>query len=170
MSRLRGRAAVAPEMMRGTSARDGDHRGDALLAMPDGMLVNDVSVINPAAESYVRAAARADGAAAEARDALKIRNCREGGDGGAHAFSPLSMETYERLGKAAMQLLSTLAGIAAHSGGEARLRGEHAARAECRAVPGQRHAVSGGAASSGEGEWALIPGGAGGADSGADLN
>jgi hypothetical protein len=84
--------------------------------MPDGMLVTDVSVINPAAESYVRAAARADGVAAEARDALKIRNYREGGDGGAYAFSPLSMEAYGRLGKAAMQLLSTLAGIAADSG------------------------------------------------------
>jgi hypothetical protein len=86
------------------------------LQLPDATLATDVSVINPVAESYVRAAARADGAAAEARDALKIRNYREGGDGGAYAIIPLSMETYGRLGKAAMQLLLTLAGIAADSG------------------------------------------------------
>jgi hypothetical protein len=58
------------------------------------------------------------GAAAEALDARKIRNYREGGDGGKHAFSPLTWRctgSSARWLQHAVRLLSTIAGIVADS-------------------------------------------------------
>jgi hypothetical protein len=89
-------------------------RGDILVVLPEGLTVCDVSVVHPAASSYAHQA-RVPGGAAAARDQLKITKYRTADPNG-YAFTPLSHETYGRLGKPAMQLLNTLATEAAASG------------------------------------------------------
>jgi hypothetical protein len=76
----------------------------------------DVSVVHPAADSFVGAAARAPGAAAAARD-LHKRNLylRRGFDRG-FELVPFSVESYGRLGEPAMRFLATLAATAASGG------------------------------------------------------
>jgi hypothetical protein len=71
--------------------------------------VADVSVVHPATTSYSRAAAKTAGAAAASRDALKRRQYLAGGLPTALSFYPLSVESYCRLGSAAMQFLNALA-------------------------------------------------------------
>jgi len=90
-------------------------RGDALMMLPDGLVVGDVSVIHPAAQSYVREACKATGAAAAARDAFKVAKYRASPMGGACEFVPLSVESYGRMGAPAMALLRKVAGLAAES-------------------------------------------------------
>ena len=92
-----------------------DSRGDLLLILPSGLTVVDISVIHPAAASYVRAAARSAGSAAATRDARK-RALYRTADPNGYAFTPLSVETYGRLGEPAMELLNALAGVAAAGG------------------------------------------------------
>jgi hypothetical protein len=84
-----------------------DSRGDILLVLPSGLTVADVSVVHPAANTN-RRAARVEGGAAAAREAMK-RARYETGDPNGYAFVPLVVETYGRMGKAAMGLLNTLA-------------------------------------------------------------
>ena len=74
-----------------------------------------VPVIHPTADSYVRAAAQEAGGAAAKRDRDKRANYSSADPNG-YAFTPLSMETYGRLGKPAMGLLNTLAETAADAG------------------------------------------------------
>jgi len=121
--RIAGRAGVAtssePELrpLRDRLDRSGQvgDRGDILLALPNALTVADVSVIHPAARTYMRAAAAATGSAAAVRDRQKTARCdRE--DMGGYAFVPLSVESYERMGEPAMQLLNTLSATAAASG------------------------------------------------------
>ena len=84
--------------------------------MADGVLVGDLAVVHPAAESYLQGAARAAGSAAAVRGARKVaKYAQRGGDGG-YQFVPLIVETFGRLGKVAFGLLSRLAGIAAEDG------------------------------------------------------
>ena len=65
------------------------NRGDAIISLPGGTIVTDVSVIHPAAQAYVRAAAEATGAAAARRDKEKMDKHRASAEGGACGFVPL---------------------------------------------------------------------------------
>ena len=95
---------------------DGGERGDALLVMPQGVLVVVLAVVHPTAESYRAGAARADGSAAAVSGARKVAAFEAlGGDGG-YEFTPLIVEAYGRLGKPALELLSRLADIASEGG------------------------------------------------------
>ena len=94
----------------------GGQRGDALLVMPEGVLVTDVAVVHPTAETYLQGAVRADGSAAAARGASKVAAFEALGANGGYDFKPLIVETFGRLGKPAMSLLSRLADIAAEGG------------------------------------------------------
>ena len=97
--------------------RKGDGaRGDAIMTLPEGTIVADVSVIHPAAQTYIGVAARATGAAAALRDASKVEKYRRSAMGGACEFVPLSVETYGRMGEPAMALLRRLAEVAADGG------------------------------------------------------
>jgi hypothetical protein len=111
-------SAVEPAMerLRTGSGRASQERGDMLVVLPEeGLLVTDVSVVHPAANSFVQRAAHQAGAAASARDAAKRRQYSSGGPVAGGSFTPLSMETYGRLGRPALQFLSTLAASAASS-------------------------------------------------------
>lgn len=122
--RIANRAGVATSVepvlrpLRGVQAAAlaDQSRGDILLALRNALTVADVSVIHPAADTYVRAAARTEGSAAAARDQAKRRSY-EMNDPNGYAFTPLSTETFGRLGKPAMQLLNTLADEAEAGGG-----------------------------------------------------
>jgi hypothetical protein len=78
-------------------------------------VVTDVSVVHPAANSFLQLAAHMAGAAASAMDAAK--SCKYGGGGQVAGCSSatLSMESYRRLGRLAMQFLRTPADAAASS-------------------------------------------------------
>jgi hypothetical protein len=87
-----------------------------LVVLPDqGLVVTDVSVVHPAANSYFDRAAHTAGAAASLRDASKFYKYGGGGQVTGGSFTPLSMESYGRLGRPALQLLQTLASAAASS-------------------------------------------------------
>jgi hypothetical protein len=91
-------------------------RGDMLVVLPDeGLVVTDVSVVHPAANSFFQRAAHAAGAAASLRDASKFRKYGGGEQVAGGSFTPLSIKSYGRLGRPAMQLLQTLAAAAASS-------------------------------------------------------
>ena len=102
-----------------TDSSDGsgraEERGDILFALHHALTVADVSVIHPAARTYARGAVAAAGSAAALRDHQKRRRYQQAYPGG-YAFTPLSMESYGRMGKPAMELLSTLATQASESG------------------------------------------------------
>ena len=92
-------------------------RGDGqLFVLHEGVLVIDVSVVHPAAETYVQDAANSDGAAAAARGARKVEKYSCGQAGGGYDFEPVIVETYGRLGEPAFELLARLARVAAESG------------------------------------------------------
>jgi hypothetical protein len=110
--------AVEPAMERlqaGTGRASFEH-SDMLVVLPDeGLVVTDVSVVHPAANSFFQRAARTAGATASLRDASKFRKYGGGGQVAGGSFTPLSMESYGRLGRPAMQLLQTLTAAAASS-------------------------------------------------------
>ena len=90
--------------------------GDILFVPPDANLcIGDVSVINPAADTYVVAAARGAGAAAAVRDRQK-RDAYRLHDPDAYDFVPLTHESYGRLGKPAMAHLNSIAEVASRCG------------------------------------------------------
>ena len=72
------------------------------------------SVIHPAASSYVQAA-RTVGGAAAVRDAAKRLRYESIGPNG-YTFVPISVETFGRLGKPAMELINKLAATVAAGG------------------------------------------------------
>jgi hypothetical protein len=91
-------------------------RGDMLVAQPDeGLVVTDVSVVHPAAKSFLQGTAHMAGAAASMRDAANSRKYGVGGQVAGGSFAPVPMEYYGLLGRPAMQLLQTLAAAAASS-------------------------------------------------------
>jgi hypothetical protein len=98
---------VGAKLLRGQACRatfgqvlvGGLQGAQANLWRTEGMLITVVVVVHPAAQSYLDAAARTDGAAATDREAL-------------------GMETYGRLGAGTMRLINRLAGIAAGLGKE----------------------------------------------------
>jgi hypothetical protein len=99
----------AMDRLRTAAPTNREDCGDILAVLPSGLVVADISVVHPAATSYSRAAARIAGAAAASRDALKRRQYHTGGLPAALSFSPLSVETYSRLGSGTMQFLNALA-------------------------------------------------------------
>jgi hypothetical protein len=91
-----------------------EERGDILAVLPDAVTVIDVSIVHPAASTYMRQAASTEGAAAAARDqAKRARYQLTNPDG--YDFIPFSVETFGRIGKPAMALINTLASSAAAS-------------------------------------------------------
>ena len=78
------------------------------------LTVADISVVHPCAPSFVQAA-QTEGGAAAARDRRK-RTKYQSADPNGYAFSPLSHETFGRIGKPAMELLNTLATTASAGG------------------------------------------------------
>ena len=92
-----------------------------LAVMPSGLVVLDISVTHPAADSYVQAAAARAGAAADARDAHKRQKYAAITLHGATTFVPLTVESYGRLVKAAMGFFNEPATAAvqgrSHQGG-----------------------------------------------------
>ena len=77
------------------------------MVLPSGMTIVDVYVIHPAASSCVNVA-RTVGGAAAVRDASKMVRYESIGPNG-HAFIPISVETFGRLGKPAMELINIAA-------------------------------------------------------------
>jgi hypothetical protein len=107
---------LAMEQLRAGTGRASLERGDMLVVLPDeGFVVTDVSVVHPAANSYFHRAAHTAGAAATLRDASKFYKYGGGGQVAGGSCTPLSMESYGRLGRPGMQLLQTLAAAAASS-------------------------------------------------------
>jgi hypothetical protein len=94
------------------TGRSSLERGDLLVVLPDkGLVVTDVSVVHrllPVGSTHGRSAA-------SLRDASKFRKDGGGVQVAGGSFAPLSMESYGRLGRPAMQLLQTLAAAATSS-------------------------------------------------------
>ena len=86
-----------------------------MVMFPRRLTVADVSVIHPAADTYVRAAANTAGSAASTRDKQKYAHYRSAGSA-VYRMVPLSHESYERLGQPASQLLNECANLASSSG------------------------------------------------------
>jgi hypothetical protein len=110
--------AVEPAMsrLRARTAQPTRERGDLLAVLPEaGLVVADVSVVHPAAMTYARNASRTDGAAAAARDQEKRLKYGVGSQVATHGFTPLSTETYGRMGAPAHAFLKDLASAAASS-------------------------------------------------------
>jgi hypothetical protein len=103
-----------PGAQASANANRPDSRGDILLVLPGGLTVADVSVVHPAASTYVQAARSVGGAAAARDQAKRVRYATADPNG--YAFIPLSVETFGRMGKPAMELLNTLATAAAAGG------------------------------------------------------
>ena len=83
-----------------------EERGDILAVMPSGLVVLDVSLTHPSADSYVQAAAARAGAAAAARDRYKRQKYAAMTMHAATTFVPLTIESYRRLGTPAMVFLN----------------------------------------------------------------
>ena len=100
-----------------------DARGDALLAMPQGMLVLDVNIVHAPAVAFLEgtvatgSSADVDGAAATIREEDKEDEYRRDIDGGAYEWVPVVMKSGGRLGKGSMRVLNRLATIVAESDG-----------------------------------------------------
>jgi hypothetical protein len=106
------------ERLRAGTGRASLEHGDMLVVLPDeGLVVTDVSVLHPAANSFFHRAAHTAGAAAYLRDASKNYKYGGGGQVAGGSFTPLSMESYGRLGQPAMQLLQTLAAASSATAG-----------------------------------------------------
>jgi hypothetical protein len=104
------------ERLRAGTGRASLERGDMLVVLPDeGLVVTDVSVVHPAANSFFHRAAHTAGAAASLQDASKNYKYGGGGQVAGGSFTPLFMESYGLLGQPVMQLLQTLAAAAASS-------------------------------------------------------
>jgi hypothetical protein len=98
-------------------AASGRHRarGDILVVLPDeDLVVTDVSVVHPAADSFVHRAAhsRCGSILAGRLQVLQVRWRWTGG-----SFTLLSMESFGRLGRPAMQLLQTVAAASSATAG-----------------------------------------------------
>jgi hypothetical protein len=87
--------------------------GDILYVLTNELQVGDVSVVHPSAARYRRAAAATPGAAATQRDAEKRAQYRQDEWGAYHScFTPLSVETFGRLGTPMLCLLSDIGNLA----------------------------------------------------------
>ena len=97
---------MQPGVRRHQNARKDAH-GDALLAMPEGMLAIDVDVVLALVVTCLQGtvaagtSAEVDGAAAAMGEHNKEDEYRRGIDGGAYKGEPVVMESGGRLGKGA---------------------------------------------------------------------
>ena len=111
---------MQPGVRRHAQARE-DMRGDALLAMPKGMLVLDVNIVHAPALAFLEgtvatgSSADVDGAAAAIGEKDMEDEYRRDIDGGAYEWVPVVMESGGRLGKGSMRVHNRLATIAAES-------------------------------------------------------
>ena len=108
--------SISGRSMQRGAAQAATARTDALLVLQEGVLVIDVSVVQPAAGTYVQDAASTDGAAAALRSARKVEKYKCGQTGGGYDFEPVIVETKGCLGEPAFELLARLASIAAERG------------------------------------------------------
>ena len=83
--------------------------------LPRRLTVANVSVVHPAADTYVRAAAAAAGSAAKLRDDQKYAKYSRSGSA-VYTLVPLSHESYSRLGQPASRFLNELANLASSTG------------------------------------------------------
>ena len=89
---------MQPGVRRHENARD-DTRGDALLAMPEGMLVFDVSIVHALAVTYLQGTvaagktAEVDGASAAMGEHNKEDEYRRDMDGGAYEWEPVVVDS-----------------------------------------------------------------------------
>jgi hypothetical protein len=90
-------------------------RGNLLFSLEGEQWVGDVSIIHPGAATYRAAAAQTDGSAAARRDVEKTSHYRRYGAGCYHVV-PLTVETYGRLGKPLMKLITDVGASAAQQG------------------------------------------------------
>jgi hypothetical protein len=83
-----------------------------MVVLPDeGLVVTDISVVHPAANSFLQWAAHTAGATASARESAKSHKYDGGGQVAGGSFTLLSMEFYGRLGQPATQLLKSLCSV-----------------------------------------------------------
>jgi hypothetical protein len=114
LRRLPGLAEGASTSADGASIRV-EARGDILLALPQGITIADVSIIDPPSINTLPAAAATAGAAAARRNQQK-RAAYSRVELNGYTFVPFSMESYGRLGQPAMALLHRLGDEATGSG------------------------------------------------------
>lgn len=95
----------------------GGHRGDIAVVIGTQVVVTDTVVTHPAADAYVRAAARTSGSAAKRAEDRKVSTFRSYGDTGGVRFVPLATESYGRHGAQAMSFLSEVGNVVARAGG-----------------------------------------------------
>ena len=112
-------SSIEPQERHLKNARYGDEgygkRGDVLVSTVDDVLNVDVVVTRPASKTHRCAASRTPGAAAQVAERNKRRLHAHGGTRG-FKFVPFAMETYARLGNAAVKVLNAWADDAAGSG------------------------------------------------------
>jgi hypothetical protein len=106
---------ATPGAQRGNTC---NNRGDIITVMPDGrVLVLDTVVTHPAAASHVAAASQTTGTAAARAERDKRREYADmAQEDAGYDFVPLAVESYGRLGGAALSFLSSLGDIAAADG------------------------------------------------------
>lgn len=114
-------ASIEPQERHLNDLRYGDagygKRGDVLVSTVNDLLNIDVVVTHPACDTYRKAAAKHPGSAnRKAED----RKRRDHGGGAGHRFVPFAIETYGRMGDAAMDLLKSWADDAATGGSVSR--------------------------------------------------
>lgn len=98
-------------------ARAGEKRGDATVVLGTNKLaILDVVVTHPANRSYWDGAARESGYAARLAEQGKIRRLGNIAAGAGFTFVPFAVESFGRLGSAAMGFLSEIGDIAASTG------------------------------------------------------
>ena len=100
------------------AAAAGARRGDIFAILPDGSVtVLDAVVTHPCGRSCVALASQRDGHAAAKAAKRKEDSFQSAmGDGAGYTFVPLAMESFGRLGTAAMRFLGRLGDIAAEEG------------------------------------------------------
>ena len=91
-------------------------RGDILIPHQAGLEIIDVSITDPTAQSYVDAAAAANGAAAAARDEVKDKEYKTDVDAGVYGFTAATQEVFGRFGTGAWNLLKSMAERAEQEG------------------------------------------------------
>jgi hypothetical protein len=90
-------------------------RGDLLFSLEGQQCAGDVFVIHPGASTYCAVASKTDGGTAARRDAAKTSLYRGYGAGCYH-FVPLTVETFGRLGKPLMKLITDVSDQAIQHG------------------------------------------------------
>ena len=111
-------SSAEPHYSRVVGAAAGGRRGDICAIMPLGdCVLLDVVVVHAAQQRYVKDAAAAPGVAAAGAEGDKRRGLPAAGSDNAFEFVPLAVETYGRLGKAALAFLSRLGDVAVANNG-----------------------------------------------------